>query len=143
MKNKLIKAVLFSSIALSISATAAPINNQPITPALCPVLGENVTLNLSKNNVGDYTCDEATSTIRVGACNTGGSRTPLTVACVRTSADGVTPVTYNNASCTGEANQTFVVSNYRGYIANSRGGSVAVVDLGGNCTAATIAAQNR
>lgn len=144
MKKNIIVALFLVGVGASFGAVAAPIvSGEAITPVLCPVLGENVSLNMSKNNVGDYKCDEATNTIRVGACNTGGSRTPLTVQCAITSEAGVTPVTYNGAGCAGTATtDTFVVSNYRGYIANSKGGSVAVVDLGGACTASTITAKN-
>lgn len=140
--KKNIFAALFL-LGVSASAIATPIPSTPITPALCGVLGENVTLNLSKNNIGDYSCDEPNSIMRVGACNTGGSRTPLTVQCAITSANGVVPVTYNGAGCAGTSpTDTFVVSNYRGYIGNSKGGAVATVDLGGSCTAATISAKN-
>lgn len=143
MKKNILAALFVVGAGLSFAAGATEITSTAITPAVCPLLGEDVVLNLSKNNKGDYSCDEATSTIRVGACNTGGSRTPLTVQCALTSAPGVTPVTYNGSSCAGTATtDTFIISNFRGYVANSKGGSVAVVDLGGQCTAASIAAKN-
>lgn len=143
MKNNILAALFLVGAGVSFGVAAAPIDGTTITPALCGVLGEDVTLNLSKNNMGDYSCDEPNNIIRVGACNTGGSRTPLTVQCAITSASGVTPVTYNGAGCAGTSTtDTFIVSNYRGYVANSSGGAVAVVDLGGSCTEATIKAKN-
>lgn len=137
MKTKVAIAVL-AALPLFASAAAIP-SGTAITTAQCTLLGEQVTLNLSNNVSGAYACDETASTITVAACHKAGSRKPTDIPCaVVTPANGTTPAVYNDSSCTGAPNQTFEITDYRGYVASSQGGSVAAQDLGGNCTAQSI-----
>ena len=137
MKFPKIAFVAFAGL-FSVAAHAVTIpSGEAITTADCPLLGEQVILNLSSNVNGAYACDEANSLISVAACHRAGSRNPLTVTCAITSAAGVTPVTWNDPSC-ADATDTFEIADYRGYSANSQGGRVAPSALGGQCTEGTI-----
>ncbi|WP_255988356.1 hypothetical protein [Chitinolyticbacter albus] len=115
-------------------ATAIPAGGQ-ITVVACPVLGEPVTLNFSKNVSAAYSCDDTTSNMRVATCHSGGSRKPLPVVCASAD-DGAGGVTWNAPGCTTNG-ATVTISNYRGYRSNNQGGVLGVYDLGGACSAAT------
>lgn len=139
MKNILSAFVAgLALVSANAFATAIP-NDGLVDTTACSLLGEQVTLSLSNNVSGAYSCDEITSTIKVGACHKAGSRKAMTVLCaVVVPANGADPAVYNDDSCTGVGpDNTFQSSNYRGYVASSRGGSTAAKDLGGACTAAT------
>ncbi|TRO24085.1 hypothetical protein EQ826_13540 [Ectopseudomonas mendocina] len=140
MKKNILAALFACGAFVSVNAFAVAIPADGVVrTADCTLLGESVTLSLSNNVSGAYSCDEITSTIKVGACHKAGSRKAMTVKCAITvPADGETPAEYNDDSCTGVGeDHTFESSNYRGYVASSRGGSTAAKDLGGACTAAT------
>lgn len=140
MKSILSKVAIAALVTFPLIASAAPIpSGTPITTTNCTLLGEQVTLNMSNNVSGAYACDETASTITVAACHKAGSRKPTDITCaIVTPANGTTPAEYNDDSCTGAPNQTFEITDYRGYVATSQGGSVAAKDLGGNCTATSI-----
>lgn len=130
----LMGGMLASSFAM---ATAITSGGQ-ITTQDCSLLGEAVTLNLSNNVSGSYSCVEATSTITIAACHSAGSRNTTTVACVN-SAGPNDPPAWNDASCT-DATDEFEITDFRGFRASSQGGRVGAVALGGACTAATVEA---
>lgn len=106
----------------------------------CALLGEGVTINLSKNVSFAYNCDLANSDIRVAGCHAAGSRkaTQLDCAVIGYMPDGTTPI-YNGATCTGVTGEQYTIANFRVFEGSSRGGTVAAVDLGGPCTDATVA----
>lgn len=140
MKKSILAALLASSAFMSFNVSAAAIPNDGVVDTdACSLLGEEVTLSLSNNVSGAYSCDEITSTIKVGACHKAGSRKAMTVNCaVIVPANGTDPAVYNDDSCTGVGpDHTFQSSNYRGFVASSRGGSTAAKDLGGACTPTT------
>lgn len=138
MKKNILALLFISAAGISTLAGAAEIKSgTAITTADCKLLGEQVTLNLSNNVSGAYSCNEITSTINVAACHKAGSRKSMDVKCaIVTPEDGATPAVWNNGSCKATTD-TFESSDYRGYVASSKGGSVAQKELGGNCTAAT------
>lgn len=143
MKKNLLALFAVATFGFASSVMAAPtvISGAPITDTECPVLGEQVLLNLSKGVSGAYDCFEATNSINVGACHSSGSRsTTLTCAQVGFAADGVTPA-YNDTQC----NDTNVGQNvevtepsYRGFRAASTGGSVGAQSLSANCDESTV-----
>lgn len=106
----------------------------------CVLLGEGVTINLSKNVSAAYSCDALNLDIRVAACHAAGSRkaTQIDCAVIGVGTDGTTPI-YNNSACTGVTGQQYAIANFRIFEGSSRGGTVAAVDLGGPCTDATAA----
>lgn len=128
--------VALSLAGVSSFASAVQIDGNPILPADCSLLAEQVTLNLSTNVIGAYNCDVPNTRVDIGACHESGSRKPLVVNCT---AVGVDPVSgdniYNDDSCDGTPQQTFTIADYRGYQASTSGGSVGASDLGGNCNA--------
>ncbi|WAE62949.1 hypothetical protein OUY36_05045 [Stutzerimonas sp. R40042] len=130
-------------LALSMSATSvmaagtAIESGQPITggdTGDCVLLGDNVSLNLSKDVYGAYSCTEVSSAIKVATCHKSGSRKPTNVSCAVTGEDASGNPTYNDSSCDGTSGQTFEITDYRAFVANSRGGSVSATDLGGACS---------
>ncbi len=141
MKKNILAVVFASAFGASFLANAAAITSgTPITTKDCPLLGEQVNLSTSNNVSGSYSCDEITSTIKVAACHKGGSRKAMDVKCaIVTEADGTTPAVWNNSSCKATT-ETYQSSNYRGFVATSKGGSVAQKDLGGACDGTTVEA---
>ncbi|MCF6753712.1 MAG: hypothetical protein OZ926_07025 [Pseudomonas sp.] len=141
MKKNIFVLALISGLCTSFTATAVEIESgTPITTTDCSLLGEQVTLNLSNNVSGAYTCDETNSIIKVAACHKAGSRKPTDVLCaVVTPANGTDPAVYNDSSCQSVGpDQKFEITDYRGYVASSLGGSVAPQQLGGNCETTSI-----
>lgn len=140
MKKSILATIFAGTMMASAFASAAAITSgTAITQIQCPLLGDQVVLNLSNNVSGAYNCDEANSVIKVAACHKAGSRNPGTANCVITSASNVTPVVWNDSSCS-DADDTFEIADFRGFTANSQGGKVAPEALGGACTEGTIGA---
>lgn len=143
MKKNLLALFAAATVAFASSAMAAPtaISGTPITNTECPVLGEQVLLNLSKGVSGAYDCFEATNSINVGACHSSGSRsTTLTCAQVGFAADGTTPA-YNDSQCNDTnvgQNVEVTTPSYRGFRAASTGGSVGAQSLSANCDESTV-----
>jgi hypothetical protein len=103
----------------------------------CVLLGENVTLNLSRAVHGAFQCDEATNAIKISTCHETGSRKPTVVNCT---AQGEAPnITYTPSGCTADT-PNIEIADYRGFTANSRGGGVGYGDLGGKCEDGSVAA---
>ncbi|MDO9622714.1 MAG: hypothetical protein Q7J46_01805 [Pseudomonas sp.] len=153
--KKLLLSVFIAASTISSFASAAPIaSGTPIQPGNtgCQLLSEAVTINLSSNVYGAYTCSTATNVMRVATCHQGGSRKQATVACaivnvVPASGGGTTNV-WNDTSCTDaraatattEAPHQFTSSSLgKAYSASTAGGSVAAVSLGAVCDSAAPA----
>ena len=138
MKNILSALLIAGGIAASFGAHATTvISGQVISggdTGACPLLGEGVTLNLSKDVLGAYTCEVPNSSIKIATCHKSGSRKPLLVDCVAVGDPAVNTPT----GCT--LGQQAEISDYRGFTASSRGGGIATEDLGGNCTQASVEA---
>jgi hypothetical protein len=134
-KIALVFAGIVSLAAASAGAAAMPAGGKIDTTA-CPVLGEPVTLNFSKNVNPAYSCDDTTSNMRVATCHTGGSRKPLEVVC-KGADDGSGNTVYNAPGCTAD-DQKVTISNYRGYRSNNQGGVLGTFDLGGACTTGSV-----
>lgn len=146
MKNKLLAMFAVAAIGFSFSSMsmATLIDGDVIKGndgGDCPILGEDVRLNLSKGVKGAYECSEVSNSIDVGACHESGSRgTALTCAQIGFEADGTTPK-YNNAGCTA-ANVgdtiTITTASYKGFRASTTGGSVGAQSLSAKCTDSTV-----
>ena len=147
--NKLIFAVFAAGLSVS-TANAAPLAvpaDGRITAGAggnCVLLSEDVRLNLSSNVVAALNCDEATNTVSVGTCHNAGSRnSSLTCAQIGQNADG--DAIFNHADCDAEAVSEGTVitgaADFRGFFAQTSGGSVAPAFLGGNCSAQVLTAH--
>lgn len=108
-----------------------------ITTANCALLASSVQLNLSANVFGGYSCNVANASIKVATCHRAGSRAEIQAQCVEDTS--TTPSTWNLEGC-GPETATVPVADFKGYTASSTGGSVAVADLGTNCTSASLIA---
>lgn len=137
-------SALFAALGLvcAFSASAAPISsNTPITPALCAVLADNVTLNLSTRVKGAYECDEVTNSIKVATCHESGSRKARTGICAGTPNPTDPDVTdWNFPGCSTAGQEVVLGPDYKGFYAITTGGAVVDKQLGGNCTDATVGA---
>lgn len=148
MKKSII-SIFLAAGAFSSFASATPIaSGTPIQAGNqgCQLLSEAVTINLSSNVSGAYTCNVANNTMRVATCHQGGSRKQATVACAVVDIvdnNGVATNVWNDPSCTDAgaaaatpANPHQFTSNSLGkaYSASTAGGSVAAVSLGAVCT---------
>lgn len=131
----------FGAYAQEVLTTAGATTVGPATSttadATCDLLGETVTINLSRAVHGAFLCDEATNAVTIATCHETGSRKPATVQCV-TLGDGADAVNVPEGCTPGEDVELEVA--YRGFVANSRGGGVATTALGGNCTDTTVTA---
>lgn len=141
MKIKLASISAAIGFAFSMSAFAAPITTAPITPALCAVLADNVTLNLSTNVTGAYSCDEITNSIKIATCHANGSRKARTGTCAGTpNAEDPEKMDWNYSGCSEAGQQVTLGPDYKGFYAITTGGAVVDKELGGNCTTATVGA---
>ncbi|WP_303907572.1 hypothetical protein [Thiohalomonas denitrificans] len=144
--KKLITAGLLSlAMMTSFSAMAAGTNFSTGTVIQndntgCELLGEPVTLQLSKNVHGAYSCAVIDASIKVATCHEAGSRKATALQCQSVGTDPLTNETiWNDSSCTAAAD-TFDIADFRSYAASSTGGTVAPGALGGACEDSTIAA---
>ena len=99
-----------------------------IDSADCMLLTGSITPSLSANVHAGFRCSDAFGVIQVGACHEGGSRDASTITCAITD-NTTTPPTYNDATCTSEAD-TFEIADRRFYTMSSSGGSIATAALG-------------
>lgn len=127
------KIILATTIIASLSALSANAADDDLTAgtafkgtgkvpkAQCALLdldGEaRVTLSLSRNVNGVFNCNETKSIISFATCHEGGSRKESMTT-------DTTPVAF---------------TDYKGYFASSRGGSIGASPLGGKCSATTVA----
>jgi len=130
MKKILLATTIIASLsALSVHAAdndltagTAFIGTGKVSKTACPLLdlaGEDarVTLSLSKNVNGVFNCDETKSIISFATCHEGGSRQESMTT-------DTPPVAF---------------TDYKGYFASSRGGSIGASPLGGKCSDTTVA----
>lgn len=107
----------------------------------CELLSENIRVNLSANVVGAFNCNVATNTIWVGTCHNAGSRNPsLTCAQIGFEDDGTTPK-FNHEDCDATGTVIEDAADFRGFFAQTSGGSVAPSFLGGSCSATILTAH--
>ena len=111
----------------------------------CELLSENIRVNLSSNVVGAFNCNVATNTIWVGTCHNAGSRNAsLTCAQIGFEDDGTTPK-FNHSDCDAAAVAAGTViedaADFRGFFAQTSGGSVAPSFLGGSCSEEVLTAH--
>ncbi|MCQ4346119.1 hypothetical protein NGA35_01460 [Pseudomonas stutzeri] len=140
MKKNILAALFFAGMGASFVATAAPVaantgfeGSGDVSITACTLLADPVTLNLSKNVVGAYNCNEANSIITVAACHKGGSRSERNVVCVADPDDASATIP---AGCT--VGESVPITDYVGYKAGSNGGSIATEALGGACATGTV-----
>ena len=148
MKKILIAVVMLMGFGASgaVLAAAGPFNatNIAVTAGVggdCSMLAEDVTLGVSKNVWGHYTCDEVANVIKVGACHTGGTRKAIPCSLVDDDADPLTPPVPNSSLCTqaqAAASENSDTPDYSAFTASSAGGSMAARDLGGRCANTTL-----
>lgn len=141
--KKIVHLLFAAGIGMSASAviagTAVPTNGV-VDPAACELLSEQIKLNFSAGVNAAYNCNTATNTIRVGTCHEAGSRNP-SVTCVQIGTDDDDNPVYNDAQCddTNVGQSVTVATGYRGFFAQTSGGSVGAVFLGAECTSANVA----
>lgn len=152
---KKILASIFITASFSSAAYATAITSgTPIQPGNqgCAILAEAVTINLSSNVYGAYTCDAANNVMRVATCHKGGSRKQATVNCaivnVITNDDSTTTNVWNDSSCTDakaaaatpQNPHVFTSSSLgKAFTASTAGGSVAAVSLAQTCEGSAAA----
>lgn len=141
----LIAAGIGFSSSVFAAGTAVPADGV-ITPtggtANCELLSERVKVNLSSNVVAAYNCDEANNTITVGTCHNAGSRNPsLTCAQIGTDTDGK-PI-WNDNACTETGKVIEGSPDFRGFFAQTSGGSVGAVFLGGACSSTILTSNDK
>ncbi len=141
MKKIALAVLMATGAGASFNAMAAGTNitTNPITQTMCPLLGEPVVINLSKNVSGAWQCEEITTTIRVAACHAAGSRKAKTVQCTGedTDLDGVLDK-FSPTGC-ADANSTVDIADYTAFGGTSKGGSLGTYELGANCTDGSVA----
>ncbi len=137
---KLMISALAALMAISATTFAAEDieSGQAITGTDCVLLGDNVTLNLSNNVIGAYSCTELTSTIKVATCHSSGSRKAGNVKCVVVGENEEGDPIFNASQCTAAGEDIEQAAAYRAYAASNKGGSVGQVALNGSCTSATL-----
>lgn len=141
MKKTLVNIALMAVVGFSGSAIAAAnfVNGTAVTPDDCPLLAENVTINLSNNVKGAYSCNVASGTIKAATCSEGGSRKATTAPCVFDEATD----TWNNAAC-NESTPNFTTSELgKAFYGSSKGGQIATMDLTAACSDASVAAVDK
>lgn len=146
--KKIAFALIAAGLSLSSSVFAAGTSipsNGLVSPsggeANCELLSERVKVNLSANVSGAFNCNVATNTITVGTCHNAGSRNP-SVVCTKIGEDEDENPIYNVDSCTAETVGQVVESSgpdFRGFFAQTSGGSVGAAFLAGSCTDTTLA----
>lgn len=141
MKKNILAALFFAGMGASFAASAVDVavntgfeGSANVTTTACKLLADPVTLNLSKNVVGAYNCDEATSVIGVAACHKGGSRSAKEVTCAE---DPKNAGTFLPTGC-AKAGDKITITDYVGYSAGSNGGSIATEALGGACATGSV-----
>jgi len=112
-----------------------------ITNAECELLGENVTLTLSNNVHGAYSCEKDNNSITVATCHFAGSRKVGTERCVVIGQDKEGEAIYNGESCEGATpTDTFEVDNKgKAFLGSSTGGSIGAKSLDSFCSDESVA----
>jgi len=115
---------------------ASFVSGTSISSADCMLLAGTVTPSLSANVHAGFRCSDAFGVIQVGSCHEGGSREAATITCAITD-NTTTPPTYNDGTCTSEAD-TFEIADRRFYTMSSSGGSIATAALGDTVPCADV-----
>jgi hypothetical protein len=117
-----------------------PAGGAPAPDVTCALMTQQVTLAMSKNNLGAMKCDEATTTLGVGTCSTGGSRKSTSVTCSVLSTDPATgAITYNDPNCNaGNLGKTVTYTDYSGFGGTNQGTGISQSALKGACTTSTV-----
>lgn len=136
-------ALIIASLGMSSYAAAAPLAipaDGKVTSGAggnCVLLSEDVKINLSSNVAGAVNCNEATNTITIGTCHNAGSRL-ASLKCAVIGEDKDKAPIYNDDNCTAEmvtkGESIDGTPDFRGFFAQTSGGSVAPAFLGGSCT---------
>ena len=150
MKKKIALALIAAGAGLSFSAfaepKAVPANGTVEANNDCTLLSENIKVNLSSGVKGAFNCDVATNTIWVGTCHTAGSRNS-SLKCAQIGEDGDGQPVYNHNDCDADAvNDGKTIEgapDFRGFFAQTSGGSVAAAFLNGNCTEDILLAHDK
>ncbi|WP_146161696.1 hypothetical protein [Pseudothauera lacus] len=146
LANILLIAGLGVSSSVFAQAMVVPANGVVTGGATgdCELLSESVRINLSSNVVGAFACDEATNTITVGSCHNAGSRND-SLLCAQIGVDASGNGIFNHNDCDAAAVAAGTViqgaADFRGFFAQTSGGSVAPSFLGGSCSAAILTAH--
>lgn len=146
--KKIAYALIAAGMSLSFSVFAAPaaVPADGVVTAgatgLCPQLSEQVKINLSSNVSGAFNCDEASNTITIATCHNAGSRLP-SLKCAQIGTDPTTnaPI-FNDDQCdaqkVADGESIEGTPDYRGFFAQTSGGSVAPAFLGGQCAGSVL-----
>lgn len=129
---------LFSLCAMPVTA-AELVSNEPISSDNCPLLSESVSITLSANVRGAWTCDEFTRNIKVATCSLIGSHRPVSVQClpIDTLADGSDRF---NASECATARSEVELNGAKGFVASSSFPASVMIELGADCSDGAIVA---
>ena len=144
MKKIIPALLLVSGLGVTFAASAVELESRetigPVDGGAdheCALLGSQVQINLSNNVEAAFSCDFATSTIRIGTCHIAGSRAPRTVTCENSAAAG-DPAVWNAVGCTTAGTQVNITDRVA-FTASSQGGSVATAQLNGAvCNASAV-----
>lgn len=145
------KLILIAGMTVSMSALAAGTaltkgGSTEITTAACggadtSLLGSAVKVNLSANVNGAYSCDFATTSIKIATCHETGSRAAKSGTCQVTGQDDDDNDIFNDPTCAA-AGDTFEYNDRSAYVASNLGGSVAPASMqGAACTDTAISAH--
>lgn len=114
----------------------------------CELLSEAVTISLSSNVYGQYSCNTENNVMRVATCHKGGSRKKGTVNCavVNIKPDGSNE--WNSTECSdakqaaaasGGAAHVFETDDKgKAFTVSTSGGSVGAASLSAACTGADV-----
>lgn len=119
--------------AAAMAAGTAITSGDSITSENCVLLADQVTLTLSTNVHGAYSCDEFTNTIKIATCHEAGSRKPTEVECALVGGE------LNPPECT-EAGEKVTIADYKAFVGSSDGGRVGPRELGGRCDDGKVSA---
>ena len=139
MKKYLIGLAMATSIFAANGYAAEIKSGTPITAdaAGCELLSQKVTINLSSNVFGAFSCQKANNVIKVATCHKGGNRKIETIKCAVVDKDEAGNSVWNDSSCKS-TDDTFESQNFgKAAFATTAGGSVAAKSLSGFCDSAT------
>lgn len=133
-----VRPFMLAMLCCATASAAETVGSDPIAPADCALLSQEVFVRLSAGISGAWVCDENARNIRVAACSQYGSQKPASVACapVGSNADG-TP-RFNVSGCSGDTSQSIEVAGPRAYVASLWFPASVAVGLGAVCSDQTI-----
>ncbi|MCQ4304957.1 hypothetical protein [Stutzerimonas frequens] len=138
--KKILTCLALASTLFAANSYAAEIKSgTPITAdaAGCELLAQDVTINLSSNVFGAYSCQKANNVIKVATCHKAGSRKIETIKCAVVDKDEDGNSVWNDSSCK-DTDSTFESQNFgKAAFATTGGGSVAAKSLAAYCDSAS------